>query len=730
MMKSNKTRFSLVGFIFCSLLLSNPSWGQDGANSTLDALRHDSSPAAVTKSAIPVSVTKTAATESTVAGEEVVVRGRAANLLGLADSAMQGSVSQEDLSHRALLRTGEVMEAVPGLLITQHSGDGKANQYFSRGFNLDHGTDFSFNADDVPINLPSNAHGQGYTDLNFLIPDLVKEVNYSKGLNSVEYGEFNTAGSANFVYPNTLPQNIASLTMGEWGYQRGLLAASNPLGSGNLLYAVEVCGYDGPWDVPEDNKKYNGLLRYSYGNSESRWAITASLYQAAWTSTDQVPQRAVDEGLIDFWGSLDPTDGGKTKRYSVWASWNGQSQDCQSMVMAYETYFHMNLWSNFTYFTDDPVHGDQFEQEDERYITGAKARQIYNNTIAGLAMKNEIGADFRNDDVPILGLYDTEAHIPWQTVQLNQMVQTSGAPYAENTTYWTPWLRSILGYRHDFFHFKVNGATPATSGEADANIAEPKVALVLRPYEGPVELYANYGWGFHSNDARIIAPDALNQLSIMGNNVNTAPLVHAEGEEVGARFGWQNLFESTVSLWRLHLDSELTFDGDAAAPSPNGPSTRNGVEWSNSLRPKPFFLDFDYSWCQARFDQTALDDDGEHPGEYVPEAPVNMATATLGTDPIEGWSADCRLRYFGARPLVPDNSVQSSDLTLVSLRVSRQLTENQSIFFDIFNLFNQRGYDISYYYATSVQSGAPSIPDINSKPAEPRSLRVTWQDRF
>ncbi|HEY6476758.1 MAG TPA: TonB-dependent receptor plug domain-containing protein, partial [Polyangia bacterium] len=253
---------------------------------------------------------------------EVVVHGRAEDLLGNALSASQGAVGEIDLEDLPLLRRGELLETVPGLVVTQHSGDGKANQYFLRGFNLDHGTDFAFSVDGVPVNLPSHAHGQGYSDLNFLIPELVEEIVFKKGPFYPEVGDFSGAGAANIRLVNTLPEGIANLQVGQFGYARALLAESPTLGPGTLLYAFEYNHYDGPWDVPENSNRYNALLRYHWDRGRDDYTLTASAYWAPqWHSTDQVAQRAVDVGLIGRFGAIDPTDGGNTGRAALAFDW-------------------------------------------------------------------------------------------------------------------------------------------------------------------------------------------------------------------------------------------------------------------------------------------------------------------------------------------------------------------------------------------------------------------------
>ena len=679
--------------------------------------------------------------------ETVEVLGRSANLLGKAESGSSGSVDQADLGHRAILRPAEVLEAVPGLLITQHSGDGKANQYFTRGFNLDHGTDFAFFMEGVPVNEQSNAHGQGYSDINFLIPELVTNVTYAKGPVSIEAGDFNTAGSANFSYPTVLKQGVASLTLGDYGYQRALAASQLPVLDGNLIYALEIGNYDGPWAVPEDNRKYNGLLRFSAGPSDGKFTLSASAYEASWTATNQVPASAIADGEINQFGSLNPTDGGERRRDFVWGGWTGKTGGTETDLLAYVGVSHMILWNDFTYYLYNPQ-GDQFEEFDERTREGGTARYKFPLRLFGADSKNELGADFRNDNITALKLYNTVDRVPWGLESANQVIETSGGPYFKNTAQWTPWLRSEVGFRQDFFDFNVlaldatqleaqnqPAMAGAQGGQKLASLPEPKAGLSLRPGEGPLEIYLNYDWGFHSNDARSITPFSIKQ----NGGDAPSPLAQAKGEELGFRFAKGETYESTLAFWYLDMASELTFDGDTAQSDINNASYRKGLEWSNTFRAKPLFLDLDYALSQARFSSVDVVDDPNHPGNWVPEAIKNVATATLGLDQRDGWSADARVRYFGARDLTADGSAatEAPASTLVSLHLARALAAGQSINLDIFNLFDVTAADVSYYYAYSLRYSPALAASPNSAPesimehnTEPRSFRVSWVDRF
>ncbi len=294
--------------------------------------------------------------------EVVEVKASNQDLIGIANTASEGTVTAKQLENRPLLRPAEVLEVVPGLIISQHSGDGKANQYYLRGFNLDHGTDFATTLMGMPANMPTHAHGQGYSDLQFLIPELIDRMQYRKGPYSADVGDFATAGSASIDYFRKLDSPFADLSVGTHGYRRALIAGSPEVGNGNLLYALEWTENNGPWVLPENIGKLNGLLRYSQGSRDNGWSVTGMAYNAKWSSTDQVPQRAIDQGLISRYGNLDTTDGGKTHRYSLSGEWSERENGRWTRANAYVMDYSLNLWSNFTFCTlgCNPGPGDQF----------------------------------------------------------------------------------------------------------------------------------------------------------------------------------------------------------------------------------------------------------------------------------------------------------------------------------------------------------------------------------
>ena len=643
------------------------------------------------------------------------------SLVGIAQSASQGAITADQLDRRPLMRTGEVLEAVPGMIITQHSGEGKANQYFLRGFNLDHGTDLEQTLAGMPVNMPTHAHGQGYSDLNFMIPELVTGVQFSKGPYYADQGDFATAGASNINYANELDKPIATVEGGTESYGRVLFAASPAAGSGHLLAALELNHNDGPWVNPDDYKKINGVVRYSRGNAISGFTVTGMGYHGQWNSTDQVPDRAIASGLIDRFGAIDPSDGGHSYRYSGSAEWQRGTSNSVTKIAAYGIGYDLDLFSNFLYYLDDPVHGDQVEQADHRFITGGKVSERIHSHWGGKEVQNTFGLDLRNDDISNVGLYHTEKRVRLDTRSQAAVVETAGGLYAQNEIEWSPWLRSLVGVRGDAVRFAVTDELRAydhdNGGTTTDQIFSPKGGVTLGPWKG-TEFYVNAGEGFHSNDAR----GTTTTLDADGNPVATVtPLVKAKGAEVGVRSVAVRHLQSTVTLWRLDLASELVYDADEGTTEPSRPSKRTGVEIANYYSPTKWLLfDADLAFSKARFAEF------DPVGQYIPEAVGAVVSAGVTVMNYRSAFGSLRWRYFGPRPLIEDDSVESKPTSLVNLQAGYQFSRQVKVVLDIFNLFNAADSDIDYYYASRLP-GEPldGVDDIHTHPTIPRTARLS-----
>ncbi len=650
--------------------------------------------------------------------DTVATRGRLTDLVGTATSANQGVVGVGDLARRPLLRPGDVVENVPGVIVTQHSGSGKANQYFLRGFNLDHGTDLALSVDNVPVNMPTHAHGQGYADLNFLIPELIERVDFKKGPYYADVGDFGSAGAFNVRYYDRLRSGLVRADGGQFGYGRLVAANNAPVGDGNLIYAGELEHNDGPWTIGDNERKVDVVLRYARGDATHGVVVTAMGYHNGWRSTDQVPDRAIAEHLIGRWGRIDSTDAGATGRYALSADWHAIGARAASHVVGYALQYNLNLFSNFSYFLTDPVHGDQIEQHDTRWVFGGEASHTVFGRLFSVQSQSTIGVQLRDYNIDN-GLYNTEARVRLGTVTVNRITEPSAAPFVENRTYWTDWLRTIVGVRGDFVWFDVHNISGGNSGAVHASLLSPKLGIIVGPWV-KTEFYVNGGYGFHSNDARGVT-----------SRIDAATaLPRSMGAEIGARTAVIPGLESSVSVWLLDLKSELVWRGDAGGNAPSGPTRRYGVEIGTYYTPLPWLtIDADYAWSRARYT------DHEAAGDFVPEALVATSDGGIAVHDLAGSlhraRGGLRLRYFGPRPLTQDDNIRSTATTLVYADLGYDLNSRWSVALVAFNLLNTRASDIDYYYASRLP-GEPlsGVADIHTHPAEPRELRVSIAARL
>jgi len=640
------------------------------------------------------------------------------------DAASEKRISGETLNTRPIERPGEVLEAAPGLIVTQHSGEGKANQYFLRGMNLDHGTDLALWLDGMPLNMRTHGHGQGYADVNFLIPELLQRMTVKKGPYWAEEGDFASAGTLRLAYADRLERNVVLATGGSFGYWRGLAAGSFAAGAGAITAAGEMVFYDGPWQASDALRKFNGFLRYSEGTPDNGLSITALAYTNSWHATDQVPNRAVFDGSLSRWGAVDQTDGGDTQRYSLSMRWSRSGDKGASLVEAYAIYSTLNLYNNFTYYLDDPDLGDQFQQSDKRKVFGLNASQSFNHGLAGFRSETTLGTQVRYDDIGV-GLFPTFQRTAYGTTRYDQVSETSVGLYARNATQWTDWLRVTLGVRGDLFMASVDSTTQSlNSGTTSAFLASPKAGVVFGPFER-TEFYLNGGFGYHSNDARG-ATITVNPADPTQPVAAVPLLVQSKGAEIGMRSQALKGYDTSLALFLLDFNSELLFVGDAGTTVASRPSRRVGVEWTNSYRPAAWAsFDLDLAFTRARFTDASPD------GDLIPGAPdfVGSAGMTLGGD--TGWFGALRLRSLGPRPLVSDGSVWSTFTTTLNGRVGYIFESGIKLNLDAYNLLNTQASQIDYFY-TSRLPGEPAggVADRHFHPLEPLAVRLTLAKAF
>lgn len=631
--------------------------------------------------------------------QDIVVFGRGEAKIGTAQAASEGTISGSDLLVRPLLRTAELLEAVPGMVAAQHSGSGKANQYFLRGFNLDHGSDFTTYIDGVQMNFRTHGHGQGYLDLNGLIPEIITREDFRKGPYRADAGDFAMAGAAYMSTIERFDRPWASAEIGSYGHRR--IAAGGTIrnvAGGDLTGVGEVRVYDGPWQQPERLRHYAGFLKYAKHTGFGELELTAHGYRGTWQPTEQIPERIIGSPICpDEFCSPDPTATGETTRFIANAKLSGMGWH----VNAYAQYYDWDMYSNPEYF-DAAGTSAQIHQIDRRAVyglTGEKDWKISDSLDVTLGTEN------RYDNIKRVGVQHTIARQLVNSLGLFTVNEASAALYASAT--WRPFegLRLIGGLRGDYYHYSVRAldAEAAALGEGSGSdsILSPKVQAAYRIGEH-VELYASWGKGFHSNDVR--------------GAVTSTPvpvLVSGTGKELGARFQFGK-FSLTTTYWWLDLGSELKFVGDSNAVEPTSASTRHGYELVAFWRPFPWLaIDGNFTASHARYDN----------GDYIPNAFENAASA--GFSFIQGsWEASIRLRHLGPYPLIEDNSQRDKGSNVINMRGARKFGVFQ-VYAEMLNVFNSHDKDIAYSYQSYIPSfdAAPAEGRL-SRVVEPRTLRA------
>ena len=666
------------------------------------------------------------AEELTLEMPEIVIEGKAESLIGIATSASKGQTSAKELLARPFSRRGELLESIPGFIATQHSGDGKANQYYLRGTNLDHGTDFAIYVDGMPVNLRNHAHGQGYADTNFIIPELVGQLEYWKGTYYAQHGDLSSTGAARFKLLDALPQGIISTTWGEYDYSRTLVADTIQAGAGQLTVALEHQYYNGPWDMHSEATRLNGFLRWHWEDSTDKINLTFMGYHGKWKSTDQVPQRAVENGLIGRYGNLDPTDGGNSQRYSLSFDWVRNEGRTTTRANAYAGFYDLDLFSNFTFYMDSFARGDslgdQFEQKDHRWFLGGELARDWHFDALGQEQRFTLGMQLRTDIITGLGLYNTSQRQRWNTVRQDDITQSTYGLYAEAELKPVRWLRIIPGVRGDLFQFNVEKSNlPENAGALTKGIVTPKLSMVFGPW-AKTEFYANAGMGFHSNDARGV--NITTDPNTGGPSDRVSPLVRTYGAEIGIRNESIPKLVNTLSFWMLHSDSELIYIGDAGTTEPGPASMRQGIELSSYWRPEDWVMvDIEATLTDAHLVNT------DPPNQKIPNSIPYTFNGGISLGGAQGFFGSLRARYFAPRPLDSVVDVKTRESLQVNARLGYR-KNNWEIAMDCLNLLNRSDYDVAYYYASQLQSDAAPVDGVHAHPIEPRMFRLSVTYRF
>ena len=639
---------------------------------------------------------------------EIIVYGRGEKRIGIAGAASEGGVAGADIDIRPLSRPGELLESTPGLIATQHSGGGKANQYFLRGFNLDHGTDFALYIDDMPMNFRTHGHGQGYLDVNGLIPEIVQRVDYRKGPYRADTGDFGFVGSS-FITTRDTMEPFVLAEVGMYDYYRAVAGGSVKLGTGDLLVAGQAKFNDGPWELPEAYKGYSAFTKYSAALGTGDFQASFNGFWASWDPTEQIPERTVGTLIKNRYGSLDKTLTGRTERESLTVGYSDEAWKLTAWLQHYD----WSLLNNFTFFLDDPVNGDQRRQYDKLWGYGGRIERTFtlNDTLS-----LRTGTELRADDIGTVGLDHTITGQYDFTYSAFAVQETSAGLYAE--AIWRPanGLMVIGGGRGDFYRFKTTPlAAGAWGGTVKASLLAPKIGLNYEVVPG-VALYANYGQGFHSNDARGVT-----------NPVSPAPgLVKGNFKEAGGRFERHGLIVTGVYWWS-YIASELIYVGDSGAVEPSDPGRRRGYEVTAFWKPNSWLaLDGVWTGTHSRYAGVPADQ------AYVPGALER--SGELGISALfPEWNAALRVRYLGPHPLTTDNSVRGQPTTLINLRAAWTPHRGKSweVYAELLNALNSKSDDIDYYYATRFPGEpAAGVEDRNSRIVEPRQVRVGVKKTF
>ncbi len=630
---------------------------------------------------------------------DIVVFGRGEAMIGVAHAASEGSIGGADLLVRPLLKTAELLEAVPGMVAAQHSGSGKANQYFLRGFNLDHGSDFTTYIDNVQMNFRTHGHGQGYLDLNGLIPEIVEREDFRKGPYRADGGDFAMAGAAYMTTIDHYDRPWVSVEGGSYEYRR--LAAGGTLkdvAGGDLTVVGEFRSYDGPWQEPEHLRHYAGFVKYVAPTTFGALELSLQGYRGTWRPTEQIPERIIGAAICpNEYCSPDPTATGETTRMiaNAWLS----GMDWRANV--YAQFYDWDMFSNPEYFNADGTSA-QIHQFDRRWVfgmTGEKRWEISDQ------LDFKIGTENRFDTISKVGVQHTIARQFVSSFGLYSVNEASAALYGEATYRPFAGLRVVGGLRGDHYGYSVNALDDAAAslgqGSGHATIVSPKLQLAYK-FSDHLELYADWGRGFHSNDVRGAVTDT-----------PVPVLVSGTGKELGARFQFEHM-TLTATYWWLNLGSELKFVGDTNAVEPTSASRRHGYEIVAFWRPVPWLaIDANYTASHARYDN----------GDYIPNAFENAASVGISLV-NDKWEGSMRLRHLGPYPLIEDNSQRDHGSNVVNLRGARKFA-NLQIYAEVLNVFDSHDKDIAYWYTSYIPSydQAP-VEGRLSRVVEPRTIRV------
>jgi outer membrane receptor protein involved in Fe transport len=619
-------------------------------------------------------------------------------------------ITDIDIQTNPVNSSQDILQKVPGLFIGQHAGGGKAEQIFLRGFDIDHGTDITISADGLPVNMVSHAHGQGYADLHFVIPETVDKIDFGKGAYYADKGNFNTAGYVNFNTKNRLTSNVIKLDVGQFNSQR-LLGMFNLINNNkqSAYIASEYILTDGYFDSPQNFNRLNIFGKYTANITDTdKIGLTLSHFTSKWDASGQIPQRAVNSGLITRFGAIDDTEGGSTSRINVLLTYDKVLSENSSIKnKIYYNKYDFELYSNFTFFLDDSVNGDQIKQKETRNIFGFTSdykqdfTQIDGNFSAGISLRND--QSFDNELAHTVNRSET-----LNQIQFGNINETNFGAYASaNFNFGKFTINSAL--RLDYFNFEYNDAlqTNYETQSQTKSILSPKLNIFYN-YNDNLQLYAKTGKGFHSNDTRVVVAQN-------GNNILPASYGFDSG------FIWKPIPKLLINTayWYLFLEQEFVYVGDAGIVEPSGKTNRQGIDFS--LRYEPinqlyFNLDANYTHARATEEPNGQD--------FIPLAPDFTLTSGLSYKSISGFYGGVQLKHINDRPANEDNSIVAEGYTVTDINMGYEF-KNIIVGLQIQNLFDVDWNETQFATESRLQSEPTSVEEIHFTPGTPFFLKGT-----
>jgi outer membrane cobalamin receptor len=666
---------------------------------------------------------------SPASGEEIVVTGQRISNVGTPVSASAGAITLEQVQDYPVLRPGELLQLVPGLVVVAHAAAGKANQYYLRGFELDHGDMFLTWVDGVPVNMVTHAHGPGYTDINWLIPEMVERIDYAKGPYYADKGDFANAGAADFHLMDSLPGALFKEEIGGEGYARLLAMDSIKAGPGTLVFAAEYMHDDGPWTVANNYRRRNGIIRYSQGDKADGFSVTAQGYRGNWLGGDQVPLRAITDGSIPTYDVINPTTGGTTSRYSLSGEWHETDDSGSTHVQLYGVHYTLDLFSDFTYFLADPVNGDEIRENDRRWIFGGHAEREFDGNYLGQSTQDRFGVEVRSDQIHLF-LDNVLNRQLLSHVRADQVTERMYSPWWENKIDWNDWFSTVLGVRGDLMTYSDNSDNALNSGSGSDFKPSPKIGLNFGPW-AKTSFYIQAGVGISSQDVRGIVGTVVPGPGGGQPAVQTLPITRNRGAEIGVHSTLVPGLDTALAVWTLESANEFIFDGDTGAVDASGrPGRRYGVEWNNRWQPLSW-LDVTANFAISRAHYL---DQNNPLGNQIPESVRSMVSGEINFHDLEwlpGATATLGWRYLGPRYLIEDGSEQSKPAPVFNAKLQYEVTPAVTVSLQILNLLNTHYYDAEYYYVSRLPGESlDGVAGHMVHPGEPREFRLSIAEQF